>query len=137
MTDETMKAGPELDARLCELLEKKPPDVFPWQQPESDVPLYESHEGFWRRSISWRETPDELSLRPIPVSTDWAAMGKIVDVLGPDHDITMEHAPHPFPARASLFKYSTGSGRGSGDTIPHAFALAACEVLEKRAKAKP
>ncbi len=126
-----MKAGRKLDARLCELLEPMgaPPiqDVaaLAWGI-QSTSPL-----GFWKFFLGSDRR------HPIPVSTDWGAMGKIVDVLGPDHDITMEHAPHPFPARASLFKYSTGSGRGSGDTIPHAFALAACEALEKRAEAAP
>lgn len=109
-----MKAGPELDARLCRLLEPKPT----------------AQSTFWRQHV--------FAWRPVPVSTDWDATGKAIEVLGADYDITMEHAPREYgrPAFVRLTSTRYQQGAATSDDLKHAFALAAVKALEKRAEAE-
>lgn len=123
------KTGPQLDARLCELLEMQPADMAVWGVP-SVTPL-----GFWTQDIDW-------NWQPIPVSTDWRAMGKAVEELGHrNHDITIEWMPRECK-ETSFVELAWGifpDGEkvyASGISIPHAFTLAAIEALEKQAKGK-
>jgi len=133
-----MKAGPELDAKLCQLLEPKPADTFPWEQPDSDIPLYESHKGFWTRDFYMcMGSPD---WEPIPVSTDWAVMGKVVEAikqLGLAVTLSDGYASRALATVKPQKGWLPLPAHCIGDDLPHALTLAAIEALEKRAEAAP
>ncbi len=129
-----MKAGRKLDARLCELLEPMgaPPirDVaaLAWVI-QSTSPL-----GFWKFFLGSDRR------HPIPVSTDWGAMGKVAEKLI-EMDIYLERLSYnPINKKwhARLYSWDGFNPLPSayGSKGPHAFSLAACKALEGRAKAE-
>ncbi len=128
-----MKAGPELDARLCRLLEKKPRHsrtMSSWDAPAR------SPGGFW----IWQAESSILDWRPIPVSTDWEAMGKAVEMLHHDefYHIHIENRGWAdnrleWSAEVSWGEFPDEVGTlAYHDTLPHALALAAVEALKDR-----
>ena len=116
---EELKPGPELDAKLCHLLEPRPPDAFPWEKPESDIPLEESHKGFWERGDFYMCMGKRPEWKPIPVSTDWAAMGKVIDEL----------------LGRGMYMHFSWLAPESGSNMKHIVALAAVKALEKKREA--
>ncbi len=121
MTIETMKAGPELDARLCRLLEPKPTGGAI------------EYREFWiprRFCAGWV---------PAPLSTDLGATGKAIEMLEDyDLDLTIYH-PHDGETHVELQDWRLDSPVhpiycGLGQDIPHAFSLALVEALEARAE---
>ena len=128
-----MKAGPELDERLCQLLEPRPHDRFAFA-------------SFWE----WNH--GECAWHPIPVSADWVAMGKVVEELETRNlHIRFScrkstHAYGLFPSETSwelalfdraafvnsLPSNQTWLAPREGDDMKHALALAAVEALEKK-----
>jgi len=134
-----MKAGPELDARLCELLEEKPASIF--EESSFFKPPSLSPSGFWRRTTDWRQWS---TWQPIPVSTDWAAAGKVAGALTEAKiDINMRQVAATCPDKPiwrvwltwrwpHVLVHRRGQSEAKADKLPHALALAAIEALEQR-----
>ena len=126
-----MKAGPELDTRLCELLEPRP-KIFGGTKEFSLVPAF-SQLRFW----IWKSGDDRW--RPLPVSTDGTAMLKVVSALRRLHyEIRIVWQDRAY----SLCEVALRDMQppylwfcGKGIELPEGLALAACEALEKRAEA--
>ncbi len=150
MTDETMKAGPELDAKLCHLLEPKPerrPSFINSRTTRNEITYVVSTGGFWECAISnlWAEGDGVPDWQPIPVSTDWGAAGKVSDAMRDKcarADIMCFRPNNIFGGQLRttvrfLFTTNPTIIEETGDTFPHALALAAVEALEKRAEATP
>ena len=120
MPSETMKAGPELDARLCRLLEPKPT----------------ARSQFWQQQV--------FDWKPIRVSTDGTAMVKAAEeLIAKGYSIAIRRSALD-PWKAWIVELSSHWARNEwgwkgghihADTLPHAFALAACEALEGRVEA--
>lgn len=128
-----MRAGPELDARLCELLEPQP-EAYSIRVHETGQRLTysTSQRGFWNWRGEWY---------PIAVSADWAAMGKAVAELAElDFYVGMERAVRGHSGSEWHVQLNWGiygpdrpEARASSDEgLPHAFALVAVEALERR-----
>ena len=127
-----MKAGPELDARLCRLLEPM------------DTAVEDKAALAWAISSTsplrfWKFLLGSAHRRPIPVSTDLGAMGRAIKILDDyDLDLTIYH-PHDGETYVELQDWRLDSPVhpiycGSGKDIPHAFSLALVEALEARAE---
>ncbi len=132
MSDQ-MEPGPELDARLCELLEPKPPGAVPGWLFGNLVLSTSSSMCFWKWQTDWDYW------RPIPVSTDLGATGKAIEILEDyDLDLKIDH-PHDGETYVELQDWRLDSPVhpiycGLGQDIPHAFSLALVEALEARAE---
>ncbi len=125
-----IEAGLQLDARLCWLLEPNPIIAENSYHPILSTAL--SALGFW--TTHWKTWGTRW--HPIPVSTNWAAFGKAFDMLAASYDIRLDWAPREYHETSFVMLARDGHQKScaSCDTIPHAFALAACEALEKRAE---
>ena len=112
-----MKAGRELDERLCELLE--PISSLCWLE-RPIAPL-----GFWTWYKGYSQLTDEW--QPISVSTDWGAAGEAIDKLAADgQKVEIEVGDY------SRARVGNDGAYFVGDTGTHAFALAAGEALEMK-----
>lgn len=123
-----MRAGLALDERLCELLE--PLASLRWlAEPIAPLGFWEWHKGYSSLTDKWV---------PIPVSTDWAAMGKAVIAVQQFARVDMVcYKPHihSHPSPSTVAIHQTVSPilvEADGDTLPHALTLAAIEALERR-----
>lgn len=137
-----MKAGPELDEKLCSLLEPKPTVIPPFDKAftyhHEQHPL-ESPLSFWQ--CHTHDMDNDISVwLPLPVSTDWAAAGKAVGAI---KQLGLAVTLNDGYASRSLATVKPQKGwlplpaHCIGDDLPHALTLAAIEALEKRAEAAP
>ena len=148
VTDSMDKTGaePELDARLCQLLEPMAKGTASYKEAEHQARLSSKLEpmtplGFWRYRVQ------DFTFQPIPLSTDWEATTKAaVKLQSMGYTITIwRPAFDPWKVWIVELKYAWGKGRWPwskdkwgwrsgcfhGDELSHVLALAACEALER------
>jgi len=138
---EEMKAGRELDTRLCELLEPEPLTLYKHWNCDNIT----SRKGFWTW-YAWGAL-----WCPIPVSADWAAMGKVIDELEKLGYGVNLYTPNsftdeglgPYTAHIAIVWHNPAPdcfdepdcAYYRGNTLPHVLALAAAKALEEKREA--